>query len=153
MLLQELWLRMLDWDESLPMQLQTSWEAFKGTLLQLPMRAYGACIYVRTNTAEGLKVSLLTAKSKAPLKKKTLPRLELCAAHLLADLYNRLRPLINFPVTKVLLWTGSEITMHWIKTHPSSFSVFVSNRVAASIWFARPPFLLDAEINWPVNQH
>ncbi|XP_070068027.1 uncharacterized protein [Drosophila takahashii] len=36
MLLQELWLRKLDWDESLPMQLQTSWEAFKGTLLQLP---------------------------------------------------------------------------------------------------------------------
>ncbi|XP_070068048.1 uncharacterized protein [Drosophila takahashii] len=78
MLLQELWLRKLDWDESLPMQLQTSWEAFKGTLLQLPkikvsrfvhtdakvpaeihgfadasMRAYGACIYVRTSTAEG----------------------------------------------------------------------------------------------------
>ncbi|XP_070072176.1 uncharacterized protein [Drosophila takahashii] len=36
MLLQELWLGKLDWDESLPMQLQTSWEAFKGTLLQLP---------------------------------------------------------------------------------------------------------------------
>ncbi|XP_070074043.1 uncharacterized protein [Drosophila takahashii] len=79
MLLQELWLRKLDWDESLPMQLQTSWEAFKGTLLQLPkieasrfvhtdakvpaeihgfadasMRAYGACIYVRTSTAEGV---------------------------------------------------------------------------------------------------
>ncbi|XP_043064108.1 uncharacterized protein LOC122320097 [Drosophila ficusphila] len=80
MLLQELWLRKLDWDELLPMQLQTSWEAFKATLLQLPkvkvtrfvhtdpqvpieihgfadasMRAYGAGIYVRTQTAEGVK--------------------------------------------------------------------------------------------------
>nr|XP_044248571.1 uncharacterized protein LOC123002459 [Drosophila takahashii] len=112
MLLQELWLRKLDWDESLPMQLQTSWEAFKGTLLQLPkievsrfvhtdakvpaeihgfadasMRAYGACIYVRTSTAEGLKVSLLTAKSKvAPLKTKTLPRLS--CAQLTLRIYN-----------------------------------------------------------------
>jgi len=52
------------------------------------MRAYGACIYIRTCTAEGMKVSLLTAKLKvAPLKTKTLPRFELCAAHLLADLY------------------------------------------------------------------
>jgi len=67
-LLQKLWLRKLDWDESLPMQLQTFWEALKGTLLQSPkikvsrfvhidakdhaeihgfadasMRAYGAC--------------------------------------------------------------------------------------------------------------
>ncbi|XP_052855140.1 uncharacterized protein LOC128263903 [Drosophila gunungcola] len=156
MLLQELWLRKLDWDESLPMQLLTSWETFKATLLQLPkikvsrfvntdpqvpiqihgfadasMRAYGACIYIRTQTAEGLKVSLLTAKSKvAPLKTKTLPRLELCAAHLLADLYNRVRPLLNSPIENVFLWTDSEITLHWIKTHPSSLSVFVSNRVA-----------------------
>nr|XP_044249363.1 uncharacterized protein LOC123002800 [Drosophila takahashii] len=214
MLSQELWLRKLDWDESLPMQLQTSWEAFKGTLLQLPkikvsrfvhtdakvpawdihgfadasMRAYGACITVRTSTAEGLKVSLLTAKSKvAPLKTKTLPRLELCAAHLLADLYNRVRPLLNFPITKVFLWTDSEFTLHSIKTHPSSLSVLVPNRVAeiqewsekaiwrhvptkvnpadivsrgcdveeltASIWFAGPSFLLDAEKDWPVNRH
>jgi len=55
-----------------------------------------ACIYVCTNTDKGLKVSLLKAKSKvAPLKTKTLPCLELCAAHLLADLYNRVRPLFN----------------------------------------------------------
>jgi len=111
------------------MQLQTFWEALKGTLLQSPkikvsrfvhidakdhaeihgfadasMRAYGACIYVRTNNAEGLKVSLLTAKSKvAPLKTKTLPRLELCTAHLLPVLYNRVRPLLNFQITKVFL--------------------------------------------------
>jgi len=36
MLLQELCLRKLNWDESLPMQLQTSWEAFKETLWHLP---------------------------------------------------------------------------------------------------------------------
>jgi len=138
------------------MQLQTSWEAFKGTMLQLPkikvsefvhtdakvpaeihgfadasMQAYGACTYVRTNTAEGLKVSLLTAKSKVPpLKAKTSPRLELCAAYFFADLYNRVRLLLNFPITKVFLWTESDITLRWIKTHSSSLSVFVSNRVA-----------------------
>jgi len=88
------------------------------------MRAYRACIYVRTNTAEGLKSFLLTAKSKvAPLKTKTLHRPELCSAHLLADLYNRVRPLLNFFIIKVFLWTDSEITLAWIKTHPSSLTV------------------------------
>lgn len=49
-------------------------------------RAYGACIYVCSINQRGNRDSmLLTAKSRvAPVKKITLPRLELLAAHLLA---------------------------------------------------------------------
>ncbi|XP_053968194.1 uncharacterized protein LOC128869650 [Anastrepha ludens] len=35
-LLQELWIQKLDWDESIPLRLDTSWQNFKANLLQLP---------------------------------------------------------------------------------------------------------------------
>ncbi|XP_033250890.1 uncharacterized protein LOC117189926 isoform X3 [Drosophila miranda] len=155
-LLQELWLNKLDWDESIPLHLETARNKLKNTLSQLEdisisrfvysdpmspvqihafadasMRAYGACVYIRSRTAEGLKISLLTSKSKvAPLKTKTLPRLELCAAHLLADLCHRIKPLLNVPIERVVYWSDSEVTLYWIRSHPSSLSTFVSNRVA-----------------------
>ncbi|XP_037929892.1 uncharacterized protein LOC119664680 [Teleopsis dalmanni] len=155
-LLQELWLQKLDWDESIPMRLDTAWQAFKNDLKQLNLisipryvnlhfnvkcqihgfadasvRAYGCCLYVRCETSNGFKCELLTAKSKvAPLKTKSLPRLELCAAHLLAKLWNRIRVMFHHNIDEVVFWTDSTITLHWIKTHPSTLSTFVANRVS-----------------------
>ncbi|XP_075156375.1 uncharacterized protein LOC142229674 [Haematobia irritans] len=106
MLLQELWIQKLDWDESIPMYLDSLWQDFKSNLSQLDsiqiprfvrtsssliiqihgfadasIRANGCCIYVRSFSEEGVLSRLLTAKPKiAPLKTKSLPRLELCAA-------------------------------------------------------------------------
>lgn len=140
--LQELWLNKLDWDESIPQQLETEWNKLKETLsrmeeISIPryvfnnpmspiqlhgfadasMRAYGACVYIRSNTVEGYKVSLLTSKFKT----KTLPRLKLCAAHLLADLCHRIKPLLKINIERIVYWSDSEITLHWIRSHPSSF--------------------------------
>ncbi|XP_037944367.1 uncharacterized protein LOC119677170 [Teleopsis dalmanni] len=145
-LLQELWLQKLDWDESIPMHLDSSWQAFKSNLTQMDsisipryvhihsnikcdihgfadasIRAYGCCIYVRIHDSNGIHSELLTAKSKvAPLSTKSVPRLELCAAHLLAKLWSRIQPLITCEIGDVYFWTDSEITLHWIKTHPST---------------------------------
>ena len=155
-LLQELWVQKLDWDESIPMKLDSEWEEFKSNLLMIDsikvprfvhttssatvqihgfsdasMRAYGCCIYVRSRDSSGVFCDLLTAKSKiAPLKTKSLPRLELCAAHLLAKLWSRIKEMLCFQIESVYFWTDSEITLHWIKTHPSTLTTFVSNRVA-----------------------
>ena len=47
--------------------------------------AYGAVVYLRVTTQEGYKVSFANARTRvAPLKKVTLPRLELLAALLAA---------------------------------------------------------------------
>ena len=155
-LLQELWIQKLDWDESIPLSLDTYWQKFKENLLKLPeisvprfvftstnssiqihgfadasMRAYGCCLYVRSVSADGIKTTILTAKSKvAPLRTKSLPRLELCAAHLLAKLWKVVAPMLSQKPEKVVFWTDSEITLHWIKTHPSILTVFVANRVS-----------------------
>ncbi|XP_075167480.1 uncharacterized protein LOC142239573 [Haematobia irritans] len=156
MLIQDLWLQKLDWDESIPMQLYSSWEVFKEDLLQIgsiriprfvqttsqskiqihgfadaSLRAYGCCIYIRSEISNKVTCNLLTAKSKvSPLKTKSLPRLELCAAHLLAELWAKMREMLPFKVESVTFWSDSEITLHWIKTHPSQFSVFVANRIS-----------------------
>lgn len=156
MLLQELWLQKLDWDESIPIRLNTSWEDFKHNLsridsIEIPryvltsmnsscqihgfadasMRAYGCCIYVRNEISGQLFSRLLTAKSKvAPIKTKSLPRLELCAAHLLAKLWSKLKTMLNCGVESITFWTDSEITLHWIRSHPSTLQTFVSNRVS-----------------------
>ena len=155
-LLQELWLQKLDWDESIPMRLDSTWEEFKKTLLEVgtvsiprfvctspnsicqvhgfadaSIRAYGCSLYIRCQNNDGVSVRLLTAKSKvAPLKTKTLPVLELCASFLLAKLWFTVKPLMNIPISSVTFWSDSQITLHWVKLHPSTLQTFVGNRVS-----------------------
>ena len=49
--------------------------------------AFGACVYIRIKSSKGIKTQLVAAKSRiAPLKDETIPRLELMAAVVLAQL-------------------------------------------------------------------
>ncbi|XP_075163365.1 uncharacterized protein LOC142235999 [Haematobia irritans] len=156
MLLQELWVKKIDWDESIPQSLNTEWENFKSTLqkiksIQIPryvnttasskcdihgfadasLRAYGCCIYIRTAVGNETSCHLLTAKSKvSPLKTKSLPRLELCAAHMLTCLWSKIRDTFCLNVQNIYFWTDSEIVLHWISMIPSSLATFVSNKVS-----------------------
>ncbi|GFY23925.1 uncharacterized protein TNCV_4896061 [Trichonephila clavipes] len=54
-------------------------------------KCYGAVIYCRSQSPDGATtVKLVTSKSRwAPVKSVTMPRLELCAAVLLAKLMKR----------------------------------------------------------------
>lgn len=96
------------------------------------MNAYGCCIYLRSMDAFGVvKVKLFVAKSRvAPAKKKQLPRLELCAAHLLSNLWTKIHTIFATAPSAVYFWTDSLIVLHWISTHSSKLSTFVGNRVA-----------------------
>uniref|UniRef100_A0A2S2N7B6 Integrase catalytic domain-containing protein n=1 Tax=Schizaphis graminum TaxID=13262 RepID=A0A2S2N7B6_SCHGA len=110
---QQLWVLKIDWDTTLPDDMQQRWKNFYLSLyaldkLTIPRRtlsnnwsyiqlhgfcdasqeAYGACIYARTQNSNGeFKTSLYVSKSRvAPLHATTIPRLELCGAVLLSDL-------------------------------------------------------------------
>ncbi|XP_053960635.1 uncharacterized protein LOC128864899 [Anastrepha ludens] len=95
-------------------------------------RAYAAVLYARTLHNDGsITVVLISSKIKvAPLKTTTLPRLELCAAHLAAKLARSVLHSWGDLRYPIYAWTDSTITLAWLQAHPSKWITFVANRVA-----------------------
>ena len=156
-IMQDLWKEKLHWDESVPINLYTKWTEFYNQLplinnIEFPRKTiaskkraiqlhgfcdastkgYGACIYLRSISDKGdIKTVLLGAKSRvAPVKESTIPRLELCAALLLVNLFKQVKSAIEISFDKIVFWSDSSITLHWIKTSPHLLKTFVANRVA-----------------------
>ncbi|XP_046604989.1 uncharacterized protein LOC124297725 [Neodiprion virginianus] len=163
--MQELWALGFDWDEPLSASLSSRsieflqdlqgisaitiprWIGLSSASLGIEIHGFadasqsalGAVIYARTyiNTHE-VRVSLVCAKTKvAPLKKVTIPRLELCVASLLVRLMRHVEKTHHFENTPVYLWTDSAVALAWIKSHPSRWKEFVRNRVTEIQEFAR----------------
>ncbi|XP_026464750.1 uncharacterized protein LOC113376024 [Ctenocephalides felis] len=95
-------------------------------------RAYGACVYIRSaNKNSNFKIQLITSKSRvAPLRNITLPRLELCAAHLLANLIQKIKTALNINFDREFFWSDSTVALSWIKSPSYRWKTFVANRVA-----------------------
>ncbi len=156
-LMQRLWSEKVSWDESLPEHLACEWHKFKVDLLCLNQltierhvvgegaqivdlqgfadaseRAYGACLYVRSvDQNNQVHVRLLCSKSKvAPIKTLSIPKLELCAALLLARLVNKIKMSLNIQSQKCVYWSDSSIVLAWIRTTPNVLKTFVATRIA-----------------------
>jgi hypothetical protein len=159
-IMQKIWISKIDWDENLNSELLSEWIKFISSIPQLSkvkiprfiffpgkilsyevhgfcdasLQAYGSCIYLRAVYSNGsVSCNLIAAKSRvAPIKTVSLPRLELCGAVLLSNLTNKIIPVFinKFSFSSINLWTDSQITLCWINSHPSRWSVFVANRVS-----------------------
>ena len=158
-LLQNLWELHLNWDEELPSNLRNQPATWKSQLHLLADKdiercyfrkddtttsiqlhgftdaseaAYAAVIYLRaTYTAYPPTVTLVSVKTKvAPLKRLTIPRLELCGTQLLAKLANAARKALNISTDQTTLWADSTIVLHWLDGSPRRYKAFVGNRIS-----------------------
>lgn len=156
-MMQQLWLKGVEWDDVLPDQVAEHWKVLRTDLFKVEhvkinrwmyhhnnkielhgfcdasSKAYAAVIYSRIRQPDGeYKTTLLTAKSRvAPLQQLSIPRLELCGAKLLADLLFKTQKTINVDDTTIFAWTDSSIVIHWLRAQPSKWKTFVANRVAS----------------------
>jgi hypothetical protein len=77
-----------------------------------------------------IHISLVTSKTKvAPIKRLTIPRLELCGAHLLARLLYHVQNTFGLPLNCVYAWTDSTIVLSWLVGNPRCFKTYVGNRI------------------------
>jgi len=157
-LMQRVWQLGILWDEQLPPEIVDVWNRFVadlpilqtvnisrfiGTQLGVQGHLCGFCdasekgfsavVYLRLRSSSGPPVvSLLGAKTKmAPTKASTIPRLELCAAVLLARWMARLKQTLErkIKITQIYAWSDSTTVLSWLKLPHDSFKIFVSNRV------------------------
>ncbi|XP_014675866.1 PREDICTED: uncharacterized protein LOC106815855 [Priapulus caudatus] len=94
---------------------------------------YGACVYLRIPSVKGIyQTSLVVAKAKvAPLKRVSLPRLELLAALLCARLVVFVKSALRLSDSVTYrCWTDARVTLAWIKGDPYKWKTFVANRVS-----------------------
>ncbi|XP_011313451.1 uncharacterized protein [Fopius arisanus] len=91
----------------------------------------GAAVYLRTSTPEAEPtVTLVCAKTKvAPLKKFTIPRLELTAALILTELAAHVLKVLELENVEIHLRSDSSVAITWVNGHSSRWKDFVQNRV------------------------
>jgi len=158
-LMQKLWEIKVNWDDRLPKEILDKWKEFQTSLvdvntLRVPRlivgssgdnvismhgfcdaseNAYGACLYIQSLDASSGKmtVNLLCSKARvAPLRRQSIPRLELCSALLLAKLINSVRRAIHISIKEIWAWSDSMVVLYWLHGDISRWKPFISNRAA-----------------------
>lgn len=102
------------------------------------IRAYAAVVYICSISDDGEFTSaIVTSKTKvAPAKTDvngrpttTIPRLELCAAQLLATTINNVRKALALHDAPCTLWSDSTIVLSWLRKPAATLKPYAANRI------------------------
>lgn len=166
-LLQKMWERHVDWDQAVPDDIRETWWRWRSELPLLSgkhlsrclfpkgartksIQAHGFCdasetafaavVYLRVEDVHGsIHPSLVMSKTRvAPLKRLTIPRLELCGASLLARVLSRVIRILNVPLCDTYAWTDSTVVLSWLTADPRRFKTYVGNRVSSIVELIPP---------------
>ena len=155
-LFQKLCEKQVEWDEPLTRELVTEWESLTSDLQQFApimisrhyprtlggksfsltgfcdasQKAYAAVIYIRAARGDVIHTQFVCSKTRvAPVKKMTIPRLELLSALLLARLTSTvqraLEPELQLEDTRC--YTDSTVALSWITGLDKEWKQFVIN--------------------------
>ncbi|GBN52833.1 hypothetical protein AVEN_40770-1 [Araneus ventricosus] len=153
LLMQEAWRGKIGWDEVLPVELEHKYRLWEKTMhfmskcsisrklfaenyddftlhifTDASAYAYATCAFLRCEFKGQVTVKLIAAKARlAPMKKSTIPRLELLGAALGARLAETVDSILR-TASKTYFWCDSMVVLSWIKKK-EPWNTFVGNRV------------------------
>ena len=158
-LMQEIWLAGLQWDDHLEDDLyqkfnQWSQQMKKVSILDIPRciqekkevisrslhffsdasnEAYGTVAYNRVTYADGtVTVRMVASKTRvAPLTATSIPRLELLGALLSARMATPVQAALECKTEEIYYWTDSMDVLWWLQNQSRALKTFVGNRVAS----------------------
>ena len=153
-LMQEIWMAGVDWDDKLPENLKDKWEKWVSELPQLSNVAVPRCLrranlvntelhlfsdasndafaaaaYLVCRYQDSSPSSCLIASKcrVSPVKAMTIPRLELMGAVLSSRLAQSLLKVIT--ADRTVFWTDSENVWYWVRNQSREFKPFVAHRI------------------------
>ncbi|XP_060855028.1 uncharacterized protein LOC132932675 [Metopolophium dirhodum] len=157
-IMQQLWTSGINWDDPVPSDIASLWARYQSELqlietISIPRcitydhaisvqlhafsdsseKGYAAAVYLRVETVTSVYCHLISGKSKvAPLKRSTIPRLELCGAvlaskllRLVADSYTN-----RITIDELHACTDSTTALVWIRSSPHRWATFIANRTS-----------------------
>ena len=150
--MQLLWKEKFNWDTPLPREICDEWylisvDLEKGSSLSFPRQFFENCqetdsflIHVFADSSElglgavaylvkGHQSAIIISKSRiAPIKRITMPKLELISAVIASRLTNHIRKAFSGFDVEYHLWSDNQAVLTWILTH-KSLAAYTSERV------------------------
>ena len=154
--LQRIWEEGLDWDDPLPFEMADAWKLHLEEMRLLEdiqiirclkpadatgppqlhafsdggSRAYGTCVFLVWPITSGFEIVFVEAKAfVAPLKFKTIPRLELLAALAMGRLTKEIIESLGYELEFKRFWIDSEVVLYWLSSLSNRFKPFVATRI------------------------
>jgi len=156
--MQRLWTDGIGWDDPVSAEISQRWSRYQSELhlitnIQIRRRltydnmssvqlhafsdssekGYAAAVYLRVESPTSVHCHLVAGKSKvAPLKRCTIPRLELCGAVLAARLLHFVVSVYadRLKIDEQHAWTDSTTALVWIQSSPHKWATFIANRTS-----------------------